>query len=147
MEDLTHGLIQAFFTFETPIARGRGHLKLRDGKCWCLLTSMLELKGHKELAGPWRELGVVHGAFLGGGRRTWLDMRHDELSRLGCNPSTQPYCLVVGGGQAGIALGARLRRLRVPTIIIEKNKCPGDTWRNRYRSLCLHFPVWFDHFP
>ena len=147
VEDLTHGLIQAFFTFETPIARGRGHLKLRDGKCWCLLTSMLELKGHKELAGPWRELGVVHGAFLGGGRRTWLDMRHDELSRLGCNPSTQPYCLVVGGGQAGIALGARLRRLRVPTIIIEKNKCPGDTWRNRYRSLCLHFPVWFDHFP
>ena len=148
MEDLTHGLIQAFFTFETPIARGRGHLKLRDGKCWCLLTSMLELKGHEELAGPRRELGVVHGAFRGGeGRKTWLDMRNDELSRLGKTASTQPYCLVVGGGQAGIALGARLRRLRVPTIIIEKNKRPGDSWRNRYRSLCLHNSVWYDHMP
>ena len=111
---------------------------------------MLELKGHEELSGTRRELGVIHhGAFRGSEahRKTWLDMRNDEFSRLGCTPSTQPYCLVVGGGQAGIALGARLRRLRVPTIIIEKNKRPGDSWRNRYRSLCLHDPVWYDHMP
>ena len=34
-----------------------------------------------------------------------------------------------------------------PTIIIEKNERPGDTWRNRYKSLCLHDPVWYDHLP
>jgi hypothetical protein len=46
-----------------------------------------------------------------------------------------------------IALGARLRRLNVPAIIIEKNERPGDSWRKRYKSLCLHDPVWYDHLP
>ena len=55
--------------------------------------------------------------------------------------------VIVGGGQGGIALGARLRRLGVPTIIIEKNERPGDSWRKRYKSLCLHDPVWYDHLP
>ena len=44
-------------------------------------------------------------------------------------------------------MGARLKQLEVPTIIIEKNKRPGDSWRNRYKSLCLHDPVWYDHLP
>lgn len=24
---------------------------------------------------------------------------------------------------------------------------PGDSWRKRYKSLCLHDPVWYDHLP
>ena len=44
-------------------------------------------------------------------------------------------------------LGARLKQLGVPTIIAEKNEKPGDSWRNRYRSLVLHDPVWYDHLP
>lgn len=55
--------------------------------------------------------------------------------------------LVIGGGQGGIALGARLRQLGVPTIIVERNERPGDSWRKRYKSLCLHDPVWYDHLP
>jgi putative flavoprotein involved in K+ transport len=55
--------------------------------------------------------------------------------------------VIVGGGQGGIALGARLRRLGVPTIIIDKNPKPGDSWRRRYKSLCLHDPVWYCHMP
>ena len=35
----------------------------------------------------------------------------------------------------------------MPTIIVEKNARPGDSWRNRYKSLCLHDPVWYDHLP
>ena len=35
----------------------------------------------------------------------------------------------------------------MPTIIIEKNDRPGDSWRNRYKSLHLHDPVWYDHLP
>ena len=54
---------------------------------------------------------------------------------------------MVGGGQGGIALGARLKQLGVPTIILEKNARPGNSWRNRYRSLVLHDPVWYDHLP
>jgi putative flavoprotein involved in K+ transport len=35
----------------------------------------------------------------------------------------------------------------VPTLIVEKNARAGDSWRNRYKSLCLHDPVWYDHMP
>ena len=35
----------------------------------------------------------------------------------------------------------------MPTIIVEKNARPGDSWRKRYKSLCLHDPVWYDHLP
>ena len=55
--------------------------------------------------------------------------------------------VIIGGGQGGIALGARLRQLDVPTIIVERNARPGDSWRKRYKSLCLHDPVWYDHLP
>jgi putative flavoprotein involved in K+ transport len=59
----------------------------------------------------------------------------------------QPEVLIIGGGQGGIALGARLRQLGVPAIIVERNARPGDSWRRRYKSLCLHDPVWYDHLP
>ena len=35
----------------------------------------------------------------------------------------------------------------MPTIIVEKNERAGDSWRKRYKSLCLHDPVWYDHMP
>ncbi len=30
---------------------------------------------------------------------------------------------------------------------MERNERPGDSWRRRYKSLCLHDPVWYDHLP
>ena len=54
---------------------------------------------------------------------------------------------MIGGGQGGIALGARLRQLDVPTIVVDRHARPGDQWRSRYKSLCLHDPVWYDHLP
>jgi putative flavoprotein involved in K+ transport len=137
------GIVDAWFTFETAVARGRGHLRLRDGKAWTLLTTLAELKGHEESVGPGRPKGVEHGADRE--RVTWLEQREREAAQLGYE--TQPYVVIVGGGQGGIALGARLRQLRVPTIIVERNERPGDSWRKRYKSLCLHDPVWYDHLP
>ena len=136
-------LTEARFTFETGVARGQGHLRLQDGKCWTLLTVITELKGHEEKKGFAREKGVTHDAHKD--RKTWLERKTEEETELGY--SRQPYCLVIGGGQGGIALGARLRRLGVPTIILEKNARAGDSWRKRYKSLCLHDPVWYDHMP
>jgi putative flavoprotein involved in K+ transport len=136
-------MTEAWFTFETAVARGRGLVRLKNGKAWTLLTTMVELKGHEEKKGPARAKGVVHGASKS--RQTWLEAREQEEKELGYKK--QPYCLIIGGGQGGIGLGARLRRLGVPTIIIEKNKKPGDSWRKRYKSLCLHDPVWYDHMP
>ncbi|ODU62053.1 MAG: FAD-dependent oxidoreductase [Acetobacteraceae bacterium SCN 69-10] len=137
------GVTQAWLTFETAAGRGRGHLRLRDGRCWTLLTALRELKGFEERQGLTREEGVQHGAFKH--RRTWQETRAAEAAALGA--TTQPYVLVVGGGQGGIGLGARLKRLGVPALILDRHPRPGDAWRRRYKSLCLHDPVWYDHMP
>ena len=41
------GVTEGWFTFETAVSRGRGILRLKGGKCWTLLTTMVELKGHE----------------------------------------------------------------------------------------------------
>jgi putative flavoprotein involved in K+ transport len=137
------GVTEAWIEFETAVGRGRGLLRLRDGKAWTLLTTLDELKGHEEPARDRRPKGAEHG--VNRDRRSWLEQRRVEAEELG--RTTQPYVLVVGGGQGGIALGARLRQLGVPTIVIDKRARPGDQWRSRYKSLCLHDPVWYDHLP
>ncbi|TPM23589.1 NAD(P)/FAD-dependent oxidoreductase [Mesorhizobium sp. B2-3-6] len=144
-EDATeaNGVIDGWISFETNVARGFGHIRLKDGKIWTLLTTMVELKGYEEPAGFARPMGAKHGS--GRNRPTWKEEREKEAAELGFK--TQPYTVIIGGGQGGIALGARLRQLGVPTIIIEKNERAGDSWRKRYKSLCLHDPVWYDHLP
>ncbi len=136
-------LIEGWIQFETAAARGFGHIRLKDGRIWTLLTTMQELKGFEERSGATRPMGAKHG--IDPARKTWLESLDEEKKELGY--SRQPYCLVVGGGQGGIALAARLRQLDVPTIVIDKHERPGDQWRKRYKSLCLHDPVWYDHLP
>jgi len=110
-----------WFTFETALGRGIGHLRLRGKRAWTLLTTLQELKGFEE--------------------------SRDEIRRSSNDPSPPPFVLIVGGGQGGIALAARLKRLGVPAAVVEKNARAGDSWRKRYASLCLHDPVWYDHMP
>ena len=137
------GVTESWISFETEVARGYGLIRLQNGQIWTLLTTLVELKGHEEKAGFTRPLGARHG--VNPGAKTWKELRDEETEQLGFK--TQPYVLIIGGGQGGIALGARLRQLGVPTIIVEKNARAGDSWRNRYKSLCLHDPVWYDHLP
>ena len=142
-ESFRAGAREGWFTFETAQGRGTGHVRLKDGKAWTFFTALMELKGFEEKKGPSREHGTQHGAFRD--RVTWTDRRKADAKELGYD--RQPYVLVIGGGQGGIALGARLKRLGVPTLIVDSNPRPGDAWRNRYKSLCLHDPVWYDHLP
>jgi len=137
------GVTEAWIEFETATGRAKGHLRLKDEGAWTLLTTLYELKGHEEPKGARRPMGAEHGANRD--RETWTEKREREAKELGY--TTQPYTLIIGGGQGGIALGARLRQLGVPTIVIDKRGRPGDQWRSRYKSLCLHDPVWYDHMP
>jgi putative flavoprotein involved in K+ transport len=57
----TDGITEAWFNFETLVSRGKGLLRLRDGKAWTLLTTMVELKGFEEAKGESRPKGVEHG--------------------------------------------------------------------------------------
>jgi len=137
------GVTDAWLVFETDVSRGKGHIRLKEDKCWTLLTTMVELKNYEEKKGTTRPTGVEHGVIKD--QKNWLERKAQEEAELGY--TQQPYCVIIGGGQGGIGLGARLKRLEVPTIIIEKNERPGDSWRKRYKSLCLHDPVWYDHMP
>jgi putative flavoprotein involved in K+ transport len=141
--DAAEGDIRGWFNFATRDGPGRGIFLLEGGKCRTVLTTLQSLTGHDEKVGFARPLGAERAAKRD--RINWTERLAAERDALGT--TDQPYCLVIGGGQAGIMLGARLRQLGVPTIIAERNTRPGDSWRNRYRSLVLHDPVWYDHLP
>jgi putative flavoprotein involved in K+ transport len=123
-------VVSAFIEFETSVGRAVGHLRLKCDLGWTLQTALDGLKGHEELTGSHRIFGAVHGPDPD--TRSWAEKRLEEEASLGF--SQQPYVLVVGGGQGGIALGARLRHLGVPAIVIDKHSRPGDHWRQRYKS-------------
>ncbi|GAB0118630.1 FAD-dependent oxidoreductase [Acidisoma sp. 7E03] len=136
-------VVEAWATLETAVGRGIAVLRLQDGLAWTLLTTMEEIKGHEEPRGRRRPMGAEHGSDVH--RQTWAERRAAEIESLG--RETQPEVLIIGGGQGGIALAARLRQLEVPTLVIDRHARPGDQWRKRYKSLCLHDPVWYDHLP
>jgi hypothetical protein len=141
--------VQAFFDFETAVARGSGFFRLmptgtdedEPWKAWTVLTTMEALKGFEEQVGPRREKGVSHGEQRA--RKSWLERRQEEREFT----RSEPQVLVVGAGQGGLTVAARLGQLGVDTLIVERNARVGDNWRNRYRSLVLHDPVWYDHMP
>ena len=55
--------------------------------------------------------------------------------------------LVVGGGQAGLAMSAHLREANVPHLVVERNRI-AESWRTaRWDSLVANGPAWHDRFP
>ena len=55
--------------------------------------------------------------------------------------------VVVGGGQAGLAVGYHLARLGLPFVILDANQRIGDSWRKRWDSLRLFTPARYDGLP
>jgi putative flavoprotein involved in K+ transport len=143
LSDLDGDGPEGFITFESRFGRCSGHIRLRDGKCATLLTTLQELRGFEERRGRRRP----RGAEVDPARplENWQDARRREIEGFGVE--REPFVLIVGGGQGGLGLAARLKQLQVPTLIVEKNARPGDQWRSRYHSLSLHDPVWYDHLP
>ena len=94
--------MEAWFRFETEVARGLGHIRLKGEKCQTLLSTMVELKNFEEKTGTRRIQGTEHVAQKG--RKSWLERKQEEEAALGY--TQQPYCVIVGAGQAGIVLGA-----------------------------------------
>lgn len=138
--------VEAFLVFETAAARGRGLVRLvRDEttgsgwKAWTLLTTAQELKGHEERTGHRRPRGNEHTR----GRENWLDRRIQESEFR----DSEPDVLIIGAGQAGLSLAARLGLLGVRALVIDRNQRVGDNWRNRYHSLALHNELWTCHLP
>jgi putative flavoprotein involved in K+ transport len=137
-------IIEGAFTFNTVSGRGLGVIRMKDGRCWTMLTTISELKGFEEPTRSRRPVGLAVGEYHPG-RSTWHDRRNTETTELGV--TEQPYCLVVGAGHCGLALGARLKQLNVPTLLIDRLERPSDVWRNRYDTLVLNSPSGADAMP
>ena len=55
--------------------------------------------------------------------------------------------LVVGGGQAGVAMSEHLSECGVPHLVIERARI-AERWRSeRWDSLVANGPAWHDRFP
>ena len=55
--------------------------------------------------------------------------------------------IVIGGGQAGLAVGYHLAKRGLPFLILDANKQIGDAWRNRWDSLRLFNPARYAGLP
>ena len=140
--------IEAIFRFETAVGRGSGILRLipdaGDGnrlKAWTLLTALDELKGFEEQLETSRPRGQSYSRDFRG--PNWLDLRKAAAEYADHDPDV----LVVGGGQAGLAVAARLKQLRIDTLIVDREARIGDNWRHRYHALTLHNQVQVNHLP
>lgn len=137
-------VIETIFEFETETGRGNGILRLPvegDGKAWVLLTALDELKGFEEHVGARRPTGDAYSRNFGG--ENWLDQRR----RREAYADREPTVLVVGGGQAGLGIAARLNQLDVDTLVVDQLERVGDCWRKRYHSLALHNQIQVNHLP
>ena len=140
--------IEAIFKFETAVGRGHGILRLIPGtadgnrpKAWTLLTALEELKGFEEEQGSTRPRGKAYSRDFRG--PNWLDLRKASNEYADRDPTV----LVVGGGQAGLAIAARLKQLKIDTLIVDRWPRVGDNWRKRYHALTLHNQVQVNHLP
>lgn len=138
--------IEALIAFETDQGPGSGVVRLKpaaDGgwRCWTLLTALEGLAEHPEAVGANRPTGQSNSRDFRG--PNWLDKRQ-EAQAYG---DRDPAVLVVGGGQAGLAIAARLGALGVDTLIVDRHRRIGDNWRLRYHALTLHNQVQVNHMP
>ena len=141
-----HGIdvIEAIFDFETNVGRGNGVIRLladQPAKAWVLLTALDSLKGFEEKTGRLQPKGEPYSRDFGGGN--WLDQRTKHQAYL----DRDPVVLVVGGGQAGLSIAARLGQLDIDTLVVDKHERIGDNWRKRYHSLALHNQIQVNHLP
>jgi cation diffusion facilitator CzcD-associated flavoprotein CzcO len=137
-------VFEGIFRFETALGRGHGVVRLltaNPNRAWVLLTNLDELKGHEERLDARRPSGAAYSRNFGG--ENWLDQRNKARAFV----DRDPVVLVVGGGQSGLAIAARLGQLDVDTLVVEKNARIGDNWRVRYHSLALHNQIDVNHLP
>jgi putative flavoprotein involved in K+ transport len=55
--------------------------------------------------------------------------------------------VVIGGGQAGLAVGYHLMQRGLPFVVLDENDRIGDAWRRRWDSLRLFTPGRYDGLP
>lgn len=109
-----------------------------EWKAHAVLTLLEELKSFPEQVSHLRNSETYRGK--------WREERQKEISAYQ-TAETSPTVLIVGAGQSGLEVAARLKCLGISSLAVEKEPRIGGNWRARYSALCLHDPVWYDHMP
>lgn len=140
--------VEIFLRFETAQGRASGIVRLIPDvadndrlKAWTLFTALEQIAGHEETVGSARPTGEVYSRDFSG--PNWLDRRQEAVAYADRDPDV----LVVGGGQAGLSIAARLNQLGVDTLVVDREHRVGDNWRKRYHALTLHNQVHVNHLP
>jgi cation diffusion facilitator CzcD-associated flavoprotein CzcO len=133
-----------FFTFDTATGTGSALViaVVDDEARWGLrarliATTLTSLKSHPVDPRTRRGYEPIRSG------ETWIQYR-TRVNDLGVR---DPDVLVLGGGQSGVIMGARLDRLGVSYVVVDKHAKPGDGWRGRYSSLALHTPTYVNDMP
>jgi cation diffusion facilitator CzcD-associated flavoprotein CzcO len=139
-------VVEAYFDFDTSLGRSSCFVRMPvadDGsvRAWLLLTALQDLHGFEERVDGRRPTGVRYSRSFAGDN--WLD----ERVKARAHRDRDPEVLIVGGGQAGLVLAARLGAIGVDALVIEQHDRVGDNWRSRYHSLTLHNEVWANSLP
>lgn len=137
--------VEALFVFRTINGPGRGVVRLRADdealRAGTVLSTLDALDGFPERVGALRPTGERFSRGFGG--PTWDTLREASLEYA----DRDPEVVIIGSGQAGLTLAARLKAMGVDALIVEKNEKVGDNWGNRYTSLTLHNEIWVNHLP
>jgi cation diffusion facilitator CzcD-associated flavoprotein CzcO len=136
--------IEAIFAFETAFGPANGIVRLVPDsqgrlRAWTLNTNLHELRGREEEFKRRAEPDSTRDF----GAENWSD----RLARQRAYADRDPTVVVVGGGQAGLSIAARLHQLGIDSLIVDRHKRIGDNWRKRYHSLTLHNEVHVNHLP
>jgi putative flavoprotein involved in K+ transport len=140
--------VEVVFAYEAGTHRGRGAALLLadDGgvwRAWTAVVAMEALIGHEESATSREAIRGSQYSDPEPGRRRWCEQREDarEFRDREC------AVLIIGAGHSGLGIAARLERLGVATLVVDRCRRVGDSWRRRYANLQLHGPYWADHLP
>lgn len=138
-------VIEVLFSFATAAGVGHGVARLVEAGegvlAWTVSTSLEALHGDAGRESGRHAAEMDYARDFGGAN--WLDKRERARRYEGRDPAV----IVVGGGQAGLGIAARLTRLGVDTLIVDREARVGDNWRRRYHALTLHNEVHVNHLP
>jgi putative flavoprotein involved in K+ transport len=108
-------------------------------RAWTLNTNLQEIRGYED---EFKRRGEPDST-RDFGAENWTD----RLRKQRTFSESDPAVIVVGGGQAGLSIAARLGALQVDTLIVDRWPRIGDNWRKRYHALTLHNQVHVNHLP
>ncbi|KAI1261972.1 flavin-containing monooxygenase [Xylariaceae sp. FL1019] len=130
--------IQSGFTFRTPHGEGKGLVRLvnigpQEWKAWTVFTQLEQFDFKKKLDVQ-RDTKTAQP-------------RAAKPPSAAVGPGDDLPVLIVGAGQSGLMVGARLKSMGIKYLIVDQSDRIGGRWNDRYNTMTMHTPIYSDHYP